>query len=124
MIVWEPSKLSFNLSPEMECTKVILTSLRKFCEFFTEKHFSRLRKKMIIFKCTIRNFVSTCVIIPRVPQCLFVFSSELGPPSLLSRKRVCPTPGTKGGATLACGRGDGRTQFGRLERKPGTLYTM
>jgi hypothetical protein len=25
---------------------------------------------------------------------------------------------------VACGRGGGRSQFGRLERKPGTLYTL
>ncbi len=35
-------------------------------------------------------------------------SSELGLPHPLSRKRVCPLPGTKrGGGTLACGRGGG-----------------
>ncbi len=46
-------------------------------------------------------------------------SSELGPhPSHASD--CAPEP--KGG--LACGRGGGRSQFGRLEKKPSTLFAL
>jgi hypothetical protein len=51
-----------------------------------------------------------------------VHSSELPPPPRpLSSKRVCPPPLVP---TLACGRGGGESQLGRLERKPGTLSTL
>jgi hypothetical protein len=44
-----------------------------------------------------------------------VLLSELGPPHSLSRKRVCPSPGTKG---------EGKSQFRRLEKKPSTLSAL
>ncbi len=37
---------------------------------------------------------------------------------------VSPPLDPKGGAPLACGWGGGGSQFGRLDRKPGTLYTL
>ncbi len=47
-----------------------------------------------------------------------------GPPTP-SPANECVSPiGPKGGVTLACGRQGGGTQFGRLERKHGTLYTL
>ncbi len=51
---------------------------------------------------------------------------ELCLPSLIPRNWVCVSPlEPKGrGATLACGWGDGGTQFERLDRKPGTLYNQ
>ncbi len=50
--------------------------------------------------------------IPRVPEC---FSSEFAPPAPLTQASVSP-PWNQGG------RGGG--QFGRLERKIGTLSTL
>ncbi len=46
-------------------------------------------------------------------------------PHSLSRKRVCLPPWTQrgGGATLSCGWGGGLTQFGCLDRNPGTLFS-
>jgi hypothetical protein len=63
--------------------------------------------------------------IPRVPQCLSPRWNW--DPRPLSRKRVCPPPGTKGGGgggtnSPAC-EGMGELQFGRLERKLSTLST-
>ncbi len=47
------------------------------------------------------------------------------PPSPQAPRLCPPPPRTQmGRATLACGRGGGGTQFGRLGRKPGTLYTL
>ncbi len=47
----------------------------------------------------------------------------IGSPRPLSLNRVCPPLEPKGrGSTLACGWGGGGSQFGRLERKPGTLW--
>jgi hypothetical protein len=45
-------------------------------------------------------------------------------PHPLPRKRVCLLPWIQraGGATLSCGRGG--TQFGRLDRKPGTEFSV
>ncbi len=53
-----------------------------------------------------------------------VSSSELGPPTPSSAS-VCraPLPNHRGD-TLACALGDGRFQFGRLEKKPSTLSTL
>ncbi len=55
-------------------------------------------------------------------------SSELGPPTpLSSRKRVCPSPGTKrgGGAHSPAVRGwEERSQFRQLEKRPSTLSTL
>jgi hypothetical protein len=56
---------------------------------------------------------------------VYVPSSALGPLHPLSRHRVIPPPRNQtGGHTLACGRGGGGSQFGRLEKKPGTLSTL
>ncbi len=53
--------------------------------------------------------------------CPFV---EIGSPQPLPFKWVCLLPWTQmGGATLTFGWGCEGTQFGRLGRKPGTLYT-
>jgi hypothetical protein len=49
--------------------------------------------------------------IPRVPDCV-----SLPPWNQRGGGGV--------GAPLACGRGAGGSQSGRLERKPGTLYTL
>ncbi len=52
-------------------------------------------------------------------------SSKLGPPPPLSRKRVCPSPGTKrGGAHSPAGEGVGEFQFQRQEKKLSTLSTL
>ncbi len=54
-------------------------------------------------------------------------SSELGPPpaALTPQASVPPPWNQRGGkATVACGLGVGGTQFGRLERKHGTLYNL
>ncbi len=59
--------------------------------------------------------LSTCMSV-----CPFV---RMAPPAP-SPPSECVLPGTKGGATLAWGSKGGRSQFGRLERKPGTLYTL
>ncbi len=55
--------------------------------------------------------------------CFFVWIVS---PRPLFRQQMCfPRPmEPKGGQTLACGWGGGGTQFGRLERKPGILYTL
>ncbi len=52
-------------------------------------------------------------IIPRVPECLFL-------------RLNCPPPlePKGGGQHSLAGEGGGGSQFGRLERKPGTLYTL
>ncbi len=47
----------------------------------------------------------------------------MGPPTLPTQASVSPPWFRRGGgATLSCGWGG--TQFGRLDRKPGTLYTL
>jgi hypothetical protein len=52
-----------------------------------------------------------------VPEC--VPSSELGPPTPFYASECVSSLGPKGGgATLPSG------TFGRMERKPGTLYTL
>ncbi len=62
-------------------------------------------------------------IIPSVPQCLSPRPNWVRPPSL--PQASVSSPGAKGGGgTLACGWWGGRTQFERLERKPGTLSTL
>ncbi len=51
---------------------------------------------------------------------------RIGNPQPLPRKRVCPSPGTKGGGHTGLqvrGLGGG-SQFGRLEQKPSTLSTL
>jgi hypothetical protein len=54
-----------------------------------------------------------------------VLSSELGPPTHSPASKGVPPPGTKGvGQHSPAGEGVGRTQFGRLERKSGTLSTL
>ncbi len=58
---------------------------------------------------------STCI-----PQCLSPRPNWDPPP--VSRKRVCPLPGTKGGDSLACRWGG--SKFGRLEKNPSTLCTL
>jgi hypothetical protein len=68
---------------------------------------------------------STSTYIPGVPQCLSPRWNW--DPRPLSRKRVCPPLGTKGGRegcthSPAC-EGMGELQFGRLERKLSTLST-
>jgi hypothetical protein len=50
----------------------------------------------------------------------FLQSYELGPPHPLTSRRMCPPFGSAGD-TLACGRGDGGSQFGRGDRHCGTL---
>jgi len=45
------------------------------------------------------------------------------PPPPTSQASVSPPLDPKGEATLSCG-GVGDTQFGRLDRKPGTLDTL
>ncbi len=53
---------------------------------------------------------------------VYVFSSELELPQPLSRKRVCPPPGPKGGGGhTPAAKGVGEFQFRRLERKLSTL---
>jgi hypothetical protein len=49
---------------------------------------------------------------------VYVPSSETGPPQHLSRKRVCPPPGVKGGggAHSPAAKGVGEFQFRRLEK--------
>ncbi len=50
--------------------------------------------------------------------------SELGPPTP-SPPSECVSPlGPKEGEQHSCGWGDGETQFGRLDIKPGTLYSL
>ncbi len=53
-------------------------------------------------------------------------SSELGLPQPLSRKRVCPLTGPKGGggAHTPTAKGVGEFQFWRLEKKLSTLPTL
>ncbi len=60
----------------------------------------------------------------KVPECLSLRRNWVPPPP--PPYRVCLPPGypKDGRATLAYGWGGGRTQFGRLDRKPGTLYTL
>jgi hypothetical protein len=53
-----------------------------------------------------------------------VTPSELAPPAPSPACECVPLLEPMGGATLACGWGDGGNQFGRLERKPGTLSTL
>jgi hypothetical protein len=50
-------------------------------------------------------------------------SSELASPPL-PQASVSPRNQSGGGATLACRWGGGGSQFGRLERKPGTLSDL
>jgi hypothetical protein len=55
---------------------------------------------------------------------LFRQTSELGfAPHPLTRRRVCPLAFGSRGDTLARGRGDGGSQFGRGERHCGTIQT-
>ncbi len=57
-------------------------------------------------------------------QSVYVPSSELGPPPL-PRMRVCLPPETQtGGDNTRLGMRGWGTQFRRLDRKPGTLYTL
>jgi hypothetical protein len=56
---------------------------------------------------------------------LYTQSSALGPPHPSPARECCPPPiWIQGGSTLACGWGGGRSQFGRLEKKPSTLFTL
>jgi hypothetical protein len=55
----------------------------------------------------------------RVPEFLSSRPNWLPPP--LHPPRVLPPLGSKGGDTLAGGRGAGRSQFGRRDRHSGTL---
>jgi hypothetical protein len=51
-------------------------------------------------------------------------SSKLGPPTPSHESKGGSPLGPKwGGATLACGEGGGGTQFRRLDRHSGTLYS-
>ncbi len=65
--------------------------------------------------------------IHRIPKCLSLRPNGLPPPAL-PHASVSP-PGTKGGKGVGGGQdsladeGAGGSQFGRLERKPGTLST-
>ncbi len=61
--------------------------------------------------------------IPRVPLCLSPHPNWVRPPPLPQASVPPPEP-KGGGATHAFGWGGGRAQFGRLERKPGTLSTL
>ncbi len=72
----------------------------------------------------VQNVEGLYCTIPTVPQCLSLRPNWL--PSTPSSPSECIPPWNQmgGGVTLACGRGGGGTQFGRLERKPGTLYTL
>ncbi len=54
--------------------------------------------------------------------CTLVGIGTLPPPSLASE--CAPPPPSKGGGTLACGRGVGESQFRRLEKKLSTLPTL
>ncbi len=63
-----------------------------------------------------------------VPDFLFLRRNLVSPPPPPQASLSLPLD-TKGGGgvynyTLACGWGVGGNQFGRLERKPGTLYTL
>jgi hypothetical protein len=55
-----------------------------------------------------------------------VLLSELGPPTPSPASECVSLIGSKGGEqhSLAGERGDGGSQLGRLDRKPGTLYTL
>jgi hypothetical protein len=62
--------------------------------------------------------------IPREPECLSLRPSWLPRPSPASE---CVPPSwnqREGGQHSLAGKGSGRSRFGRLERKPGTLYTL
>ncbi len=56
---------------------------------------------------------------------MYVPSSELGLSHPLSRQRVCHSPPSQRGSTLACaGEGLAESQFRRLEKKLSTLPTL
>jgi hypothetical protein len=59
--------------------------------------------------------------IHRVPECLSLHWNWAPP---LSSSVSTPLDPKGGGAPLPCGSGEVGTQFGRLERKPGILYTV
>ncbi len=72
---------------------------------------------------TVGSCISSGIIVYTEYQSFCPFLG-IGSPHPLTRKRVClhaPLDPKGGGATLPCGRG---AQFRRLERKPGTLYTL
>ncbi len=74
--------------------------------FFWWQFYSLFRIVLCLLSCEVycppQSTYTVCK--PRVYTLHTVPSLELGPP--LSRKRVCPSPGTRGG-TLACGWGVG-----------------
>jgi hypothetical protein len=62
--------------------------------------------------------------IPRVPE--YLFHRRNWVPHPLPRQRVCLPPWIQkgGGKHSLAGEGGGGTQFGRLDRKPGTEYSV
>ncbi len=66
--------------------------------------------------CTPKDYT-----LPKSSECLSLRPKHLPPPPLPQASVSSPTLEPKGDGE---GWGDGGSQFGRLERKPGTLYTL
>jgi hypothetical protein len=91
---------------EIKCTQYFLRQVTTF-------HFSVME----------RDWGARSTYISSAPQFLYP-RPNWDPLHLLSRKRVCPPPGTKGVTQSPTGDGVGGSQFGRLEKKPIALCLL
>jgi hypothetical protein len=109
----------------------MLTAFLSYCSQY-HGHLSTVLIKsnhVFIFLNIIDRVIIFCTsYVPRVPQFLSPRPNGDPPPHAppLPQASVFPPPpfNQRGRNTLACGRGDGGSQFGRLEKTPSTLSTL
>ncbi len=106
---WAPVSIAASCLPTARSTFII--NREHFWTLFNAGSSTAAQTPLCVGRC----YRGIVLYLEYQSACPFV---RIGSIRSISRKRVCPPPGAKGGrATFASGWGGGGTQFGRLERK-------